>query len=69
MTAAKPALVVTYIPANNAWAVLMGDALVDLDGQRLFTRREDLIFELNARDLAVDGNGVVSARINQDQGD
>jgi len=59
MSKDTPKMMVVYIPANAAWAVVMGDSFVDLDGRRLFANRNDLINELSERGLEVLADGVV----------
>ena len=62
MSADTPKMIFAFIPANAAWAVLMGDTLMDLDGHRLFPEWVDLVYELNERVLKVLADGIVVAK-------
>ena len=55
-------MMIAYIPANAAWAVIIGDALVDLDGLSLFPDRDDLVYQLNEHGLVVLGDGVIGLK-------
>ena len=55
-----PAMRVAWLPVNQRWALVWGDQLVDLDGQRLWECREGLVADLGYKGLAVDRNGTVT---------
>ena len=50
-----------FLVANNCWAILFGDALIDLDGQRLFNTKHELIDALKAKGLKLHGRNIVCA--------
>ncbi len=52
---------IEYLPVNQRWVVVFGDGqLLDLDGQRLFETRDDLIVALRYAGLQVGRAGKVS---------
>ena len=51
-----------YSPINAAWILLYGDSLIDLDGQRFWPKKADLVWDLNIKGLKLaKGNRVVKA--------
>lgn len=59
MNIADEKLQAAYLPANCAWTLVLGTAIVDLDGKRFFETRQELEAELRARGLAVQSDGTV----------
>lgn len=52
---------IALLPVNQCWVVLLGETIVDLDGQRLFNDLDDLKWVLRLKGLKVVGRKVVSA--------
>lgn len=50
-----------YLRPNQAWAILFGGQLIDLDGQRLFETRDDAMRALRYKNLVASKAGVISA--------
>jgi hypothetical protein len=50
---------IVYLPANDAWALVLGDSLIEIENRRLFSNREDLIYELRVHGLKVVHGGRV----------
>lgn len=50
-----------FLAPNNCWAILFGDSLIDIDGQRLFPTKRDLIDALKSKGLKMQGRTIVSA--------
>lgn len=51
----------SYLPANQAWVLTWGLALIDLDGRTLFDSKGELTRALTAHGLKVDASGEVLA--------
>lgn len=47
-------MVARFLPVNQAWVVMFGDSIIDLDGKRFFDMRE-LKGTLASKGLALDG--------------
>lgn len=50
---------VSYLPANQRWALVFGDALLSVGGTVLWETREALVTELRYNGLAVAADGAV----------
>jgi hypothetical protein len=50
---------VAYLPANQAWAIVFGDALIAIDGQRLWTDHDALLWALAVKGLGVRADGEI----------
>ena len=44
---------IANLPGNLTWVILLGDTLVDLDGQRFFSDLDDLKWELRLKGLKI----------------
>ena len=44
---------VKFLPANQAWILMLGDTIIDLDGQRIFTDLDDLKWVLRLKGLRI----------------
>lgn len=51
----------TYLPANQAWAFVMGDIIVSIDGHSIFTNMVEAINAANRAGLTVRPDGWVLA--------
>jgi hypothetical protein len=56
----NPSMRVVFAPVNNAWTILYGDNFLDLDGQRFWPKKADLVWALKVKGLVVGRNGAVS---------
>jgi len=55
---------VIYLVANNAYAILFGDSLLDIDGKRFFQSMRELKEWLSPKGLTVKGKSVVTMASN-----
>lgn len=58
---------VVFFPVNNAWGLIFGQdvataTVIDLDGKRLWSSREDLLWDLGLKRLSADSQGTVSVK-------
>ena len=52
---------IKYLVMNNAFCIVYGDNLIDLDGQYLFKSRQELKSRLKQHGLKLNGNNVIVA--------
>lgn len=52
-------MTVKWSKANNAYVLLMGEALVDIDGKRFFETKKELLEWLEPKGLTVKNDRVV----------
>lgn len=50
---------IKYLMANNAYCIVFGKDLIDLDGQYLFESRQELKLRLKQHGLKLNGNNVI----------
>lgn len=53
-------MIVKYSVINQAWVILFGDNLIDLDGRRIFTSYSELEYILKTKGLVIGQNGVIN---------
>lgn len=49
----------SFFPANLAWGVTLGDAIVSVDDRMLWENRAELVTQLRRQGLSVDSRGVL----------
>jgi hypothetical protein len=42
---------IRFLPANQAWALCMGDSIISIDGQSVWATRADLEWTLRAKGI------------------
>jgi hypothetical protein len=55
----RPEMRIALLPVNQCWVVLLGDTIVDLDGQSLFNDLDDLKWVLRLKGLKLAGRKIV----------
>lgn len=61
---APASLQLAYLPANQRYVLMFGDAILEIAGTRFWKTRAELLLELNVRglDVAPDGHAVIDKR-------
>ncbi len=57
---------VIFLPVNQRWVVLFGDAIISIDGERSFESLADAKFMLRCQGLEVTGRSLKVSVINQE---
>jgi hypothetical protein len=52
---------IKYLEVNNAYCIVFGKNLIDLDGQYLFESRQELKSKLKQHGLKLNGNNIIVA--------